>query len=633
MRRMVARAAAGIVSVAALMCLLALTVAGVPAWAQGAVPITPGTAPEVVMLGTSGPGNAVSAAFSPNGKLLAVATTAGVRLYEVGLYAEDALAGGDLLDGGGFPAHSVAFTPDGTQLIASSTGYNVRVFDVESGALVADEYPDDLADSLGGVAVDPLGATVAVANGQTINVYERETRQRRFQLLGHSGRVNQVTYSPDGARIASASNDGTVRIWDAQDGGFLVALEGHIERVASVSWTADSAEAITASEDGTVRRWDAATGAELGTVYTHDDGGPMVAAMNPQGHLVIGDHHGELTFVSGDNLEFAGTIGTQRGEIRSVVFAPDGRIAASVSLGQVKLYDVATLYDLGGADFQPAYTALAVSPDKLQIAIGGVDGALAVYNVGESEPAHTAQIAMPPVTALAYGPDEILYVGSMDSSVAVIDMHNGVELDPLPGTAAVNDVALHPATPMLNAAMADHTLRWWSTETGEEFGTDTSHEAPATATAFSPDGAWMASADANGAVFVWSVESADFAYAVDGAGAQVNDLAFSADSSMLAAALEGGRAVIWQLSDTTAPSLTLAEFTGAVNAVAFSPDMSVLAAASSDGTLQLYGTADGANLGKFYDHNAPVYAVAFSPDGTRIYSSGGDGIIRTWGLP
>ena len=120
---------------------------------------------------------------------------------------------------------------------------------------------------------------------------------------------------------------------------------------------------------------------------------------------------------------------------------------------------------------------------------------------------------------------------------------------------------------------------------------------------------------------------------MDGAGAQVNDLAFSADSSLLAAALEDGRALIWLLSNTVGPSQTLAEFFGAVNAVAFSPDMSVLAAASDDGTMQLYDTATGALISKWYEHNAPVYGVAFSPDGTRIYTSGGDGLIRTWGLP
>jgi WD40 repeat protein len=599
--------------------------------AQGSVAITAGTVPEIQMLETNGPGNAVSAAFSPDGKLLAVATTAGVKLYEVALFGVDA-SGGDLLDGGGFPANGLAFRADGTQLVASAMGYNVRAFDVETGALVADEYPDDLDGSLNAVALDPAGETVALAAGDAMNVYEWETRERRFQALGHTGVITQVAYSPDGAKIATASGDGTARVWDAGDGGFLVALEGHTERVSSVSWTADGAELFTASEDGTVRRWNAATGEALGTVYTHDGGGPMVAALNPQGHLIVGDHHGDLTFISGDNLEFTGTLGTQRGEIRAVAFSPDGRLAASVSAEEVVLYDVAVVSAIGVIPFQGGYTALALSADGSQFATGSADGSLEIVSVGDDAPVYTYSIGTP-VTALAFAPDAILYVGSENTSVAAIDMHNSAALESFPGTAAVNAVALHPTRPLLNAAMADNALRWWSTETREEFGTDTSHEAPATASAFSPDGLYMASADANGVIYVWEVENGGWLYIVEGAGAQINDLAFSADSSMLAAALADGRALLWQTGDPTTPAHTLADFFGAVNAVAFSPDMAILAAASNDGTLQLYDTATGAALTKFYDHNAPVYGVAFSPDGTRIYSAGGDGLVRTWGIP
>ncbi len=42
--------------------------------------------------------------------------------------------------------------------------------------------------------------------------------------------VNSVSFSPDGARIASASEDGTIKLWDATSGEELRTLKGHTDR-------------------------------------------------------------------------------------------------------------------------------------------------------------------------------------------------------------------------------------------------------------------------------------------------------------------------------------------------------------------------------------------------------------------
>src|SRR5207244_9060963 len=78
----------------------------------------------------------------------------------------------------------------------------------------------------------------------------------RTPLCGHQDMVWDVSWSPDGRRLATASGDRTARIWDTDGGNELAILEGHQDWVRSVTWSPDSQRLSTAANDRTVRIWD-----------------------------------------------------------------------------------------------------------------------------------------------------------------------------------------------------------------------------------------------------------------------------------------------------------------------------------------------------------------------------------------
>jgi hypothetical protein len=78
--------------------------------------------------------------------------------------------------------------------------------------------------------------------------------------------VWSVAFSPDGARLASGSDDGTVRLWDTATGEPAATLTGHTSRVWSVAFSPDGARLASGSTDSTVRLWDTATGRQLGAM-------------------------------------------------------------------------------------------------------------------------------------------------------------------------------------------------------------------------------------------------------------------------------------------------------------------------------------------------------------------------------
>ena len=61
-------------------------------------------------------------------------------------------------------------------------------------------------------------------------MWDLATGRETLTLKGHSGLVNSVGLSPDGSRLASASDDQTVKVWDSATGREMLTLRGQPQR-------------------------------------------------------------------------------------------------------------------------------------------------------------------------------------------------------------------------------------------------------------------------------------------------------------------------------------------------------------------------------------------------------------------
>jgi hypothetical protein len=236
-----------------------------------------------------------------------------------------------------------------------------------------------------------------VASGRDMNWPAIQTVFR-----GHTDPVLSVSYSPDGTRIVTGSEDKTVRLWDAETGKPVgEPLRGHTSWVNSVSFSPDSTRIVTGSKDKTVRLWDAATGQPVGDPLRGHTDAVNSVSFSPDGTRIVSGSK-DRTVRLWDAVTSQPIGKPFRGyanSVNSVSFSPDGtRIVTGSRDMTIRLWDAVTGQPVGEPllGHTDAVSSVSFSPDGTRIVTGSHDKTVRLWDVVTRQPLQQYAVSHPP---------------------------------------------------------------------------------------------------------------------------------------------------------------------------------------------------------------------------------------------
>jgi WD40 repeat protein/tRNA A-37 threonylcarbamoyl transferase component Bud32 len=503
---------------------------------------------------------------------------------------------------------------------------------------------------------------------------------RQVVLVGHTGQVVSVEYSPDGSRVVTAGWDGTARVWSPATGELLLTLKMEGEFVSSACFSSDGRVLITAGKDQVLRFWDAKTGALRrgvpggGTLAAAARRGRFVASLRPDNGICIWD---------ADRGEQLAATPKQDQEVTGFAFSPDGEYLAVAGFqGLVKVWKVEggkELVPLPAADLplvRGNLWAVAFSPDGQFLAVGGAE--TQVFDLCDHRRCRplfgTGGLF---ASQLAFSPDGKLMAGTYRDGLRVWDMETGKivrswrehadqklgvafspdgkhmaltrgrevhveELKPAappcrelvgPAPSGAAAVAFSPDGRRLASRAGGREVTLWDVATGrpEQQIRAPGEIAKGANLAFSRDGRWLVSGCRGDRPLVWDVGAGRPA-AWGPAVADTRCCAVSPDGALLATADERNDIVLWE-AGTGREVRRLERAKGEVTSLAFRPRHRRLASCGADGAVRLWDTDTGKEVrlyGGRDGHLRAVNCVTFSPDGRRMATASDDLTVRVW---
>ncbi len=491
---------------------------------------------------------------------------------------------------------------DNNTVVSASEDRSVAIWDISSDEFSEIARLEGTWKEISALDCDGFGRLLVWGDVNGGIYWLDRTVENWSQSLGAAAtKVNDISISRDGSRIAVATGDGNISIWPRTDTGRPgrpIRISAHDESVDSVEFSRDGKTLFSSGGDKYAREWNVATGALLRDI-------PLIAGL------------------AGQNL----------------TLSPDGAQLASwgrltLARGTESRRFWLWSQKTGARENEPERHQLSltqvVTRKKGQVTTASRDGTIKTWSLRSGKLLRDTKTSKGALNALIVAKTGNLFSGGKDSKIRVEDTKGRVReiLEPIGGE--ITSIALDGD----RLVTGDETGRVWTFSLSKRKrirSEDNKLFSQVNSLAIAPQGSSLAIAGSNNTIAINNDKGRVIAKLERNVRANL-DIAFSPDGSHLAAGTVNYTVELWKTTPY-APVKTLEGHDGAVTSIAFSPDGKLIASGSNDSTVRLWRMPDGFFIREFVGHEGAVTDVAFSHDGLFLVSASEDQTGLVWQLP
>ncbi len=487
------------------------------------------------------------------------------------------------------------------------------------------------------------------------------------------GRINDISYAPDGKQFAVSTNIG-IWIYDAHTGVKIKLIKEPGRKFRKIAFSPDGNTLACSSGftgHGAIMIYDIATGE-----FTHTLQSPIGLSslfFSQDGYkLICAGYFGEVSVWEIESSNPPILISNIKLDLKSwsefwpFTLSSDGRFLAITTPDwktkdySIKLYDGTTgelLHTL--ADHSSSVKSLSFSPDSKTLLSGDSNDSIRAWNTvtGELKTSMNWMNGKSTIV-LEYSHNGKFIVSSHDDGVrlwhktedesqnaiyAIGDFKNIMYLDE--HREYVYKTVFSPDENTLITGSKDGTIVAWDIKTGDQrfeckghlegikgvVLSDAGETLMTINQPYNPMGAYQQRK--------WDVNTGAILSSVVSEKIHWGTMVISPDGKKLVSHQSSGNCFLWNIALDTPQLITTFDLQGyrrgGLNArIAFSPDGKMLAAGGEDFAVHVWTIDDESNTLKHKftskEHTKAVWSLAFSPDGKRLASGGRDELFRIW---